>query len=65
MGKEIIFRCIMCRHYYGYMRCSAFREKIPVEIYAGYNEHAETLDSQKNDIVFERLKKSKRNKNQS
>ncbi len=51
--------CGDCKHYHfegPYFSCTAF-EKIPDEILEGKNKHDVPLKGQKNDIVFEQIKK--------
>ena len=58
MGKQIVYRCQLCKYYYGYRMCEAFhQELIPKDIFAGDNDHSKPLPVQSNEIVFEQNKK--------
>jgi len=50
------FRCSNCANYLGDHRCKAFTDKIPEEIYLGFNTHDKVFPNQKNDIIFEEIK---------
>lgn len=51
--------CIDCKNYnLDKGNCKAF-EEIPDEIYLGDNKHTKPLKGQKNNIVFEPIKKQK------
>ena len=47
--------CNNCKHYKGLFRCEAFKEKIPDEIFNGFNDHSKPLPKQGNKIVFEKI----------
>lgn len=54
--KKII--CTKCKHFEsGILGCKAFPDGIPNLIKSGKDNHTTPLPEQKNDIVFERLKK--------
>lgn len=59
MEQKIVFRCILCKHYYGHRLCDAFSGNIPDEIFTGENDHSKPHKDQIGKIVFE-LKKQKR-----
>ena len=48
--------CNSCKDKLKGLTCQAFK-KIPVEILTGENNHSKPLKDQKNDIVFEEIKK--------
>lgn len=52
--------CISCKNYDKSYFCKAFPDKngIPNEIANGKNNHSKPLKDQKNDIVFEEIKKN-------
>lgn len=54
---EISPVCIECKHYKKNGQCSAFNE-IPSLIWSEGDEHLKPLPGQKNDIVFEPIKKN-------
>ena len=49
------YLCSLCKNYYGDFKCKAFKEKIPEEIFNGFNNHSKPLPKQDNDIVFESI----------
>jgi len=54
--KDLI--CFKCEHFNQLIGgCKAFPDDIPSEIIAGDNDHKKPLPDQKNNIVFEPIKK--------
>lgn len=47
------YLCSSCKNYKGDFKCKAFQERIPNEIFLGFEPHKKPLPDQKNDIVFE------------
>ena len=45
-----------CKNYIVKMKCTAFPEGIPREIWEGENDHSEPLPDQDNDIVHEPIR---------
>lgn len=54
---EIIL-CKNCKNYFNELKCQAFPSGIPDEILLKDNNHSKPLKDQKNDIVFEEIKKN-------
>ena len=54
IDKNII--CSACKNYIGNMKCLAF-DNIPDEILSGGNKHNKPLYKQKNNLIFEPIKK--------
>ena len=50
-------QCLMCKHYYGLMKCSAFDDKIPEKIMTGLHDHTKPYPGD-NDIRFEPIEKN-------
>ena len=48
--------CYLCKHYIERRKCKAF-EKIPDDIWEGKNDHTKKYPDQKNNIIFEPIKK--------
>ncbi|CAB4126209.1 hypothetical protein UFOVP153_39 [uncultured Caudovirales phage] len=58
--EAISLICFKCKHFREIEGgCDAFPDGIPEEITSGDNEHSKPLPDQKNDIVFEPIKKKK------
>lgn len=49
--------CSLCKNYIGDLKCLAYPKGIPSEILTGKDVHKKVREGQKNDIVFEELKK--------
>jgi len=50
--------CFKCKNFNDIIGgCKAFPDDIPNEILSGENDHSKPLPDQKNDIVFEPIKK--------
>jgi protein-L-isoaspartate O-methyltransferase len=47
----LTYLCSNCKHYENDYKCKAF-EKIPREIFLGFNDHNEPTEDQNNDITF-------------
>lgn len=56
MQAELV--CLKCKHFMGKdVKCIAFENIIPDIILTGENDHLKPLPDQKNNIIFEPIKK--------
>jgi hypothetical protein len=52
--------CFNCKHFdFDKSNCTAFPKEIPFEILNGENNHSNPLPDQNNNIVFEKIQKTK------
>ncbi|MBO7203246.1 MAG: hypothetical protein J6V30_06930 [Paludibacteraceae bacterium] len=51
--KQLPYHCSDCKHFISGLRCKAFDEIIPIEIWGDSESHKTVLPGQKGDFVFE------------
>lgn len=51
--KQLPYHCTDCKHFISGLRCKAFEDIIPIEIWGNAESHKTVLPEQKGDYVFD------------